>query len=255
MLKGLLLAFRTYSRIPVPVTQWDASSMRYALCFFPLVGAVIAAVQFLWMWIASVLHCGQIVYGAVACAIPLLITGGIHMDGYCDTVDALSSQQGRERRLEILKDPHAGAFAVIFAGIWLVVCFACFASISTYQNLWIIGFGYILSRALSGLAVVTFPGARKKGMLGSFAGSADRGSVIAAMLAYILISIIFLVILGGWRGVIAAVVDLVVFWYYHHSSMRKFGGITGDLAGWFVQMAELGTVLVCALLQNVGTHI
>lgn len=251
MLKGLLLAFRTYSRIPVPVTAWDASSMKYSLCFFPLVGAVIGAAEFFWMWIAGLLYCGQILYGAVACAIPLLITGGIHMDGYCDTVDALSSQQDRERRLQILKDPHAGAFAVIFAGVWLAVYFACYTGISSYQNLWILGLGYMLSRALSGLAVVTFPGARKKGMLTSFAGSADRTTVIGTMLAYILLCIVFLVILGGWRGVIAAVVNLVMFWYYHHMSMKKFGGITGDLAGWFVQMAELCTVLVCALLQYV----
>ncbi len=251
MLKGLLLAFRTYSRIPVPVTQWDASSMKYALCFFPLVGVVIAGAQFLWMWIAGLLYCGQILYGAVACAIPLLITGGIHMDGYCDTVDALSSQQGRERRLEILKDPHAGAFAVIFAGVWLMVCFACFTGISSYQNLWIVGFGYVLSRALSGLAAVTFPGARKNGMLGSFARSADRASVTVAMLVYILVSIVFLVILGGWLALVAVVVNFAVFWYYHHISIRKFGGITGDLAGWFVQMAELSTVLVCALLHYI----
>jgi len=109
----------------------------------------------------------------------------------------------------------------------------------------------VLSRALSGLAVVTFPGARKQGMLTSFAGSADRMSVIAAMLAYILVGIVFLIILGGWRGVIAVVANLLMFWYYHHISMSKFGGITGDLAGWFVQMAELFTVLVCAMLHYV----
>jgi adenosylcobinamide-GDP ribazoletransferase len=43
---------------------------------------------------------------------PIIITGGIHMDGFLDTQDALSSYQPRERRLEILKDSHAGAFAI-----------------------------------------------------------------------------------------------------------------------------------------------
>jgi len=251
MLKGLFVAFRTYSRLPVPVTEWNASSMKYAMCFFPLIGAVIGAFQFLWMWIAGLLGCGPILYGAVACAIPLLVTGGIHMDGYCDTVDALSSQQDREQRLRILKDPNAGAFAVIFAGVWLILYFAAFTGVGSFRDLWIVGFGYVTSRALSGLAVVTFPGARKQGMLVSFADSADRTRVIGFMLAYLLISAIFLVVLGGLRGILAAIVNGLVFWYYHHMSMRKFGGITGDLAGWFVQMAELAALLVCVLLRNI----
>ena len=49
----------------------------------------------------------------MAVLIPVLVTGGIHLDGLLDTADALSSWQTRERRLEILKDSHAGAFAII----------------------------------------------------------------------------------------------------------------------------------------------
>ena len=50
----------------------------------------------------------------ITAAIPLVITGGFHVDGFMDTMDALCSNQGRERKLEILKDPHTGAFACIF---------------------------------------------------------------------------------------------------------------------------------------------
>ena len=49
--------------------------------------------------------------------IPVFVTGGIHVDGLLDTSDALSSWQERTRRLEILKDSHAGAFAIITAFI------------------------------------------------------------------------------------------------------------------------------------------
>ena len=47
--------------------------------------------------------------------VPVIVTGGIHVDGLLDTSDALSSWRDREKRLEILKDSHAGAFAVITA--------------------------------------------------------------------------------------------------------------------------------------------
>ena len=52
-------------------------------------------------------------FAFVGLAIILLVTGGIHMDGYMDTMDALHSYGSREKKLEILKDSHIGAFAVI----------------------------------------------------------------------------------------------------------------------------------------------
>ena len=65
----------------------------------------------------------------MAAALPLLVTGGIHADGFCDTVDALSSHAEREKMLEILKDSHCGAFAVIFFGLWLVLWLAGWAAL------------------------------------------------------------------------------------------------------------------------------
>ena len=56
---------------------------------------------------------------------PIIITGGIHMDGFLDTQDALGSYQPRERRLEILKDSHAGAFAIISCAVYLMMYVAC----------------------------------------------------------------------------------------------------------------------------------
>lgn len=43
---------------------------------------------------------------------PLLVTGGIHIDGFSDTMDALSSHAERQKKLEIMDDPHIGAFGV-----------------------------------------------------------------------------------------------------------------------------------------------
>ena len=102
MLKSLAIAFQMYSHIPIPSFEWDDKSKKYALCFFPLVGAVIGSVEYLWFFLAALLETPVLIGTAVATAIPFLITGGIHMDGFCDTVDALSSQASIERKLEIL---------------------------------------------------------------------------------------------------------------------------------------------------------
>ncbi len=257
MIKSLVIALQTYSRIPMPQVEWDDKSMKYVFCFFPLVGAFVGGFEILWYFLSELLCLTVWIYGAVAAVIPLLVTGAIHMDGFCDTVDALSSHQSRERMLEILKDSHAGAFAIIFCGVWLLCYFGFWANIPNvslmhgfgedWNILFTVCFGFVLSRALSGLAIANFKGARTNGMLAGFAGPAKKSTVTITMLVYIVICVVFMILFGGWLGVITVVVNGLIFGYYRYLSYKKFGGITGDLAGWFLQLAELGTVAAISL--------
>ena len=41
LLGSLAIAFSMYSRIPMPQVEWTGRRMRYAMCFFPLIGLVI----------------------------------------------------------------------------------------------------------------------------------------------------------------------------------------------------------------------
>ena len=109
------IAFSMYSKIPVPQSEWTKENMRYVMCFLPIIGAVIGGLVYGWALLASVLGIvGETsFYTAVMILIPVAVTGGIHLDGFLDTSDALSSWQTQEKRLEILKDSRAGAFAVL----------------------------------------------------------------------------------------------------------------------------------------------
>ena len=113
LLSSILAAFSMFSAIPVPQTEWNRQSMRYTLCAFPLVGVVIAGCSWLWVLLCRRFALPEIIRGAGLCLLPVLITGGIHLDGYADTWDAISSHAGIGKRQEILKDPHIGAFAAI----------------------------------------------------------------------------------------------------------------------------------------------
>jgi len=94
----------------------------------------------------------------------------------------------------------------------------------------------ILERALSGLAVAAFPMAKNTGLAHTFACAADRTAVrnVLTVLAILLCGA--LLALGG--GALAAVAILLFLWY-HHVAVQQLGGITGDLAGWFLQKTEL----------------
>ena len=47
LLRSFAVAFAMYSKIPVPNVEWNGKSMKYAMCFFPAVGAVAGFLQFL----------------------------------------------------------------------------------------------------------------------------------------------------------------------------------------------------------------
>ena len=120
------VAFAMCSKIPMPEADWSRENMKYMLCFFPFIGVVIGGCSFLASRLGVYFDFTAVWIAVLLTLIPVWITGGIHVDGLLDTSDALSSWQERERRLEILKDSHAGAFAVITACVYFLLWFgAC----------------------------------------------------------------------------------------------------------------------------------
>ena len=61
--------------------------------------------------------------------LPVLLNGGIHMDGFLDVTDAKSSYGDREKKLEILKDPHTGAFAIIGGCVYFLIYYGAFGEL------------------------------------------------------------------------------------------------------------------------------
>ena len=95
------------------------------------------------------------------------------MDGFLDTCDALSSWQEKERRLEILKDSHAGAFAILSCAVYLILTCGAMTSLRT-ELIPVVGLGFLMSRSLSGLSIVTFPMAKGSGLAAMFADRAKK---------------------------------------------------------------------------------
>ena len=173
VLKTIAAAFSMFSAIPVPAFPWEKDTLRFVLCAFPLVGAVIGLACWGWTVLCGFLAVPAILRAAGLCAIPALLTGGIHLDGFCDTWDALSSHADPAKKQEILKDPHVGAFAVIHLCLYFMGTFALWSALPVYQPV-VILLSFCLSRSLSGLAVAAFPLAKGTGLAHTFARLAGR---------------------------------------------------------------------------------
>ncbi len=241
MVQSFLIAFSMYSKIPMPRCEWNEENMAYTMCFFPWVGAVIGGLTWGFGILGRQLGLDHAFYAVILVLIPWLVTGGIHLDGLLDTADALSSWQERERRLEILKDSHAGAFAVITCGVYFLFYYGVYSQMSL-RALPVIAVSFMLSRTLSGLAVVTFPKAKKTGSVSAMARGARDTQVEITLGIYLALILAVLLLLDWQLGLVCFGAALGVFWYYHHMAMKYFGGTTGDLAGYFVSLCEL----ICA---------
>lgn len=259
MIKSIIIAFSTYSRIPMPRVEWNEKSMRYSMCFFPLVGVVIGACQALiFCFLRGWLGLGSAATGAILTATPVLLSGGIHFDGYLDTIDAKSSYKPAEEKLKILKDPHTGAFAIIYGIVYMLLYYGCMQELvadslecESAAGIFVVAVCYAYSRILSGLSVVTLRKAKKDGTVADAARASDRCVkwVLAVLLAVCMAGLLWIHV---WYGLTAIVLGGIVFVYYRHMAYKTFGGITGDLAGYFLQVCELVVLMGVTLVQSAG---
>lgn len=248
IMKSLAVAFSTYSRIPMPIFTWTEENMRYSMCFFPLIGAVIGLVEILADFLCGVFHVGSLLRAVILTIVPVLVTGGIHMDGFLDTVDARRSYRSREEKLDILKDPHIGAFAAIYGIALVAVEIGCFSEVSR-AALKSLAFGFVISRCLSGLSVIFFPKAKKTGSLRAIAdASASRcGRILVIELIAAAAAILVLAPLPGALILAAAALTFV---YYRIMSAKSFGGTTGDIAGYFLTICELFMIIAAVAASH-----
>ncbi len=248
-MKALIIAFSMYSKIPMPKVSWTQKSMKNALCFFPLIGMVIGGFVLLEYYLFQYFQLGVIFRTAIFIITPLVITGGIHLDGFIDTMDARRSYQEKEKKLAILQDPHIGAFALICSLIYFFISLA-FMSEITSNSIWLVAIGFVLSRALSGLGVVTLKGAKANGLVATFADMARKPLVQAMMILYIILSIVGMLLISPVGGIATSMIGILTFLYYRYISYKEFGGITGDLAGYFIQICELAILIMAVILER-----
>lgn len=251
---SFVIAFSMYSRIPMPRVEWTKERMRYALCFFPWIGVLIGGTELLLFSGIGRLGAAEQSAGLLffrtgfGLAVPLLITGGIHMDGYLDVTDARHSYGSREKKLEILSDPHIGAFAVIGLGVYFLLYGAAF-SVLRWEEIRLLAFIFVLERALSGLSVVWFPMAKKDGLAVQFSDGAVKRTVRIVMAAYLFFGGGVLLFWGRLTGILCLSTLGCTFFRYYRMSLNEFGGITGDLAGFFLQCCERNAVIMLALCR------
>ena len=234
---SVFAAFSMFSALPAPQVPWEKEKIRYMLVCLPFVGVVIGLTEFLWVSLVDLLELGRVFRAAGYTLIPILLTGGIHLDGFMDTVDALKSHATLEKKRAILKDPHAGAFAIIGLGCYLLAYFALCHDLGSKAVLWIAPL-HVMSRSLSAVSGTLLPVRPGEGTLNFFHQAADKKAGIMAVL-WVILSAAALAAVHPLTGGVMTLGGLITLLLVRRMAMKQFEGMSGDIAGFQLQVSEL----------------
>ena len=238
MLRALHVALTFLTTLPVPpLTAWREDDARRSVRAYPFVGLMLGAILWgAWSFLATSpdLTFPSSVRGALLLGLGLLLTGALHLDGFCDVADAACSSAPPERRREILKDPHLGAFALAAGGTLLLVKAAAFGSLAQPVFLLVIP---LLSRTLVVLPL-TFGPTHASSRLGRDTRTGLREALVPVVLGLTL-TLVLGVLTAQFTTFLALTiaalltVTLLSWWL-----SRRLGGLSGDAYGAAIETSE-----------------
>jgi len=237
-----------FSAIPLPFRVWDESCQNLMLPFFPVVGAVLGLC---WWGLAQLLLISGVhlmLITAILSVTPFVLSGFLHLDGYMDTCDAILSRRPLEDKIRILKDPHAGAFAVIMVSILFLLQFAAsYAVAEAGSNLSLLLPIMVASRCYVSLALPALkqlPHSSLARMMTS-----DTKPIHTICAAGVLASAwIMSYLIAGVTGLWVLAALTAGFALATRQAYKAFGGLSGDLAGYALVAGELCGLLCLAVL-------
>lgn len=238
---GLAAAMQFLTVLPPVVRRaFSSHEMGAAVGLFPLPGLLIGLIV-AGAWLGLQLFVGPLLAAVLALAIWVVLTGALHLDGLLDSCDGLLGGHTPERRLEIMRDHHIGAFAL--AGGALLLMLKCAALAELSASGWrLLALAPVVARGGLSLAVVTQPYARLQGTGATLkAESGPAQAVLAAVL-----TVFIALTLGGWVGLAIACGTLLAQAAVVAFVRLKIPGLTGDCYGALVELGELAALLCIA---------
>ena len=163
-MRGLLIALQFMTRIPISYKfQLSEKDLGNSSRYFTLVGFIIGIILF-FTYKAGILLLPPVVVGAIVIIMQIIITGGIHLDGFMDTMDGLLSARPKEKVLEIMKDSRVGAHSVTALVALLILKYSIIVSLPKgYAPVFLLLMP-VLGRWMLLYCLAFFPYAKKEGL-------------------------------------------------------------------------------------------
>ncbi len=274
-MRAFFIGLQFLTRISiVEQKDWCEKDFADSVRYFPLIGLVLGIIYtaFAALLMSFLPQNGILlphhVVAAILLILPILLTGGLHCDGFMDTMDGLFSGRSRERMLEIMKDSRVGANGV-FAFVLLMI-FDWSILLDLLQSAWLFPALFampIISRLMMVVAISAFPYARPVGMGKAFKDGGTK-SVLYGAFFYTLILVFFPGVAADFLGIIpldaaglsswllsmtAVIFAALLFTIFFASyATRHLGGLTGDVYGAITTSTETLVLLGFLVFSSVS---
>lgn len=234
VISRFIFAVSHLTRLPVPSIEFDPEELGRSTSVFPLVGlllgGIIVAFNKILLLFPPEFRASVFVF------LTVILTGGMHLDGFMDCIDGLMGGKSRERKLEIMRDSRVGALGVAYGTCLLLLKYSLFLCV--IKSNWWMGIMIavpVLSRWGMSYAVTVFPYARSEGLGSLFKTYSGTKELVFATL--IALAVTFFTA-GATCFLLLAVTAAVVFFTGKKITLA-LGGLTGDVYGFINELLEV----------------
>ncbi|MFD3156277.1 adenosylcobinamide-GDP ribazoletransferase [Haloimpatiens sp. FM7330] len=241
----LLIQFLT--RIPVNKSlPCEKENFKKGAIFFPIIGLIVGGLQ----WIISCLFSKILpptITAVLAIAAAILITGGLHVDGWGDVFDGFFSfKGGKEKIIEIMKDSRIGAYAGIAILCNILLKYSAISYLIDKNLLNAIIIAPVVGRC--SLIFISYIGknAKKTGSGNIFIGNMDIKRVV---ISYLITALITIPLIGVKDGLVIMGSSIIITFLVNKFCEHYIDGLTGDTLG-FTNEAVEQLVLVVFIAIN-----
>jgi adenosylcobinamide-GDP ribazoletransferase len=242
-----LAALSFLTVIPMPRRRVvSPEQLGSSIVCFPVVGIIVGLILAGLYWLLRLVLPPAVVSGLLLICL-VVLTGGLHLDGFADTCDGIASRQTPEARREVMRDSRAGALGMVGVCCLLIVKYVSLNSVPENLMMMTLVLMPVVSRWAMVYAIFAHPYARPSGLGKVFKQATSRRRLaIATLVALAVVFALarlpgFVIMLGVWAIVVAMAAYLE----------GKFSGLTGDTYGAINEVAEVSVlILVCLLAYN-----
>ncbi len=235
-MKDFLQALSFLTILPFgQISPSEDKELARSMAFFPLVGLVIGLLLAIGYYLFSFILPKSLTLW-LTLGLLALLTRGLHLDGFADTMDGLASGGPREKILEVMRDSRIGAFGVISLILLIGAKYFALDQISTKSIPYSLMLMAVMGRNSMVLVCYRSPYARSGEGLGKpFTENLGTREIALSFVSTFGIALLLM----GVKGVSVFLGIGIFSLGYRALFIKKLGGVTGDILGAANELVEL----------------
>lgn len=245
-LNRFFFALTFLTRIPVPVKiEYNKEIPAKSMLFYPVTGAIIGVITVLIDYFIFRFFPGE-VRNVLVLILLIYLTGGLHLDGFIDTIDGIFSNRKPSRIIQIMHDSQVGAFGVIGLVLLMFLKFSLLLNLTGIKRISLLILMPVLSRFIMVLFIRYFPIAESSKLGTDFKKGLTWKEVTgsAGLMIIILFMLIKYTYISFFQYLIILVVSIVIALLIGYYIINKIKGITGDVLGAVNEIIEIAVLMM-----------